>query len=176
MKIIITILLSIAGIIVLLLVAALFIKKEYTIQREIIINKPRQLVFDYIKLLKNQDHFNKWVMVDPAMKKDFKGTDGTVGFIYAWNGNKNAGEGEQEIISVVEGNKIETEIRFLRPMKSVAYANMTLSSVNENQTKVTWSNAGKMPYPMNIMVSMVQKMLAKDMDTSLANLKTILEK
>lgn len=36
-------------------------------------------------------------MLDPNMEKEFKGTDGTVGFIYGWNGNKEGGEGEQEI-------------------------------------------------------------------------------
>ena len=42
-------------------------------------------------------------MVDPNMKKEFKGTDGTTGFIYGWNGNKKAGEGEQEIKNMVAG-------------------------------------------------------------------------
>ena len=115
-------------------------------------------------------------MVDPAKKSDFKGNDGTVGFIYSWNGNKNVGEGEQEIKAIVDGKSIEMEIRFVRPMKSVAYANMVTESVTNNQTKVTWSNSGKMIYPINIMTSMVEKMLAKDMDTSLLNLKNILEK
>jgi hypothetical protein len=115
-------------------------------------------------------------MVDPDMKREFKGTDGTAGFIYAWNGNKKAGEGEQEIKKIDEGNRIETEIRFIRPFPSTAYANMATDSVSDNQTKVTWSNAGTMGYPMNIMVSMVEKMLTKDMDTSLSTLKIILEK
>ena len=44
-------------------------------------------------------------MVDPDMKREFKGMDGTVGFIYAWNGNKRAGEGEQEIKTIEEGKK-----------------------------------------------------------------------
>ena len=61
-------------------------------------------------------------------------------------------------------------------MKSVAYANMVTESVTNNQTKVTRSNSGKMIYPINIMISMVEKMLAKDIHTSLSNLKNILEK
>lgn len=39
-------------------------------------------------------------MTDPNMRKNFKGTDGTVGFCYAWDGNKKAGKGEQEIIAL----------------------------------------------------------------------------
>jgi len=166
----------VAGIIVLILIVALFMKKDYNIHREIIIHAPRQKVFDYLKQLKNQDYFNKWVMVDPDMKREFKGEDGTVGFIYKWDGNKKAGAGEQEIKNITEGKNIETEIRFVRPFPGIAYSNMVTESVTEPQTKVSWSNACSMKYPMNIMISMIDKMLEKDMDTSLMNLKNILEK
>ena len=91
MNIFFAILFVIAGIIALLIIIALFVKKEYSIFRAITINKPRQEVFNYIKYLKNQDLYSKWVMRDPNMKKDFTGTDGTAGFIYAWEGNKQAG-------------------------------------------------------------------------------------
>ena len=64
MNIIITILLVVAGIIALLLIIALFMKREHYVKREIIINAPRQKVFDYLKLLKNQDQFNKWATAD----------------------------------------------------------------------------------------------------------------
>jgi uncharacterized protein YndB with AHSA1/START domain len=171
-----SILLVIAGIIVLILIIGVFMRKDYNITREVIINAPRQKVFDYVKQLKNQDNFNKWVMVDPGMKREFKGTYGTVGFIYGWNGNKKAGEGEVEIISINEGKNIETEIRFVRPFPGIARVNMVTEPVSDNQTKVSWSNASAMKYPMNIMLSMIEKMLAKDMDTSLSNLKNILEK
>ena len=176
MKILITILLVFVGIIALCLIIAIFMKKEYNIQCEIVINTPLQKVFDYLKQLKNQDNFNKWVMVDPSMKREFKGTDGTAGFIYGWNGNKQAGEGEQEIKSITEGKSIETEIRFIRPFAGIAYANLVTESVSDTQTKIIWSNKSVIKYPLNIMISMMEKMLAKDMDTSLLNLKTILEK
>jgi len=81
-------------------VGALFMKKDSLIQCSIIINKPKQEVFNYVKSLMNQEKFSKWVMTDPNMRKNFKGTDGTVGFCYAWDGNKKAGKGEQEIIAL----------------------------------------------------------------------------
>lgn len=176
MNIAISILLVIACIIALTLVFALFRRKEYNISCEIVIDAPLQKVFDYVRLLKNQDHFNKWVMVDPAMKRTFTGTDGTAGFIYGWNGNKQAGEGEQEIKSITEGKTVATEIRFVRPFVSVAHATMTTEPLSGTKTKVLWSNESKMKYPMNAMLPMVEKMLARDMNTSLNNLKVILEK
>lgn len=175
MEIFLTILIILGAIIALILIASIFMRKDYSIQREITINAPLQKVFGYIKLLRHQDNFNKWVMVDPRMKREFMGTDGTVGFVYAWNGNKRAGAGEQEIKRVIEANSIETEIRFVRPFPGIAQANMSTRSVGDNQTRVTWSNASTMIWPMNLLLPMVEKALAKDMNESLENLKRILE-
>ncbi|MEO8403439.1 MAG: SRPBCC family protein [Chitinophagaceae bacterium] len=176
MTILITILLILAGIIALLLLIALFMKKEHYVKRDITINAPRQKVFDYIKLLKNQDEFNKHAMAGADRKREFKGTDGTVGFIYAWSGDKNAGVGEKEIKNIIEGKRIETEIRFTKPMHAVAATIMETESVSDNQTNVSWSNAGTLKYPLNILIPMMEKHVAKDMDSSLLTLKNMLEK
>src|SRR5437868_12057504 len=146
MNIIITILIILAGIFALLLIAAFFMKRGHHVKREIIIHAPRQKVFDYIKLLKNQDEFNKHAMTAPDRKREFKGTDGTVGYIYAWSGNKNAGVGEKEIKKIIEGKRIETEIRFVKPMRAIASIIMETESLSDEQTKVTWSNAGTLKY------------------------------
>jgi hypothetical protein len=166
----------VAGIIGLLLIIALFMKREHYVKREIIINAPRQKVFDYLRLIKNQDEFNKHAMAGPDRKREFKGTDGTVGYIYAWSGNKDAGVGEKEIKNIIEGKKIETEIRFVKPMRAIASMIMETESLSDDETKVYWSNAGTLKYPVNIMISMMEKHVAKDMDISLSTLKNILEK
>lgn len=176
MNIIITILLAIAGIIPLLLIIALVMRREHYVSREIIINAPRQKVFDFLKLLKNQEMFSKHARADPGRKEEIKGTDGTVGFIISWSGNKSAGEGEKEIKSIIEGKKIESEIRFVKPMTTSATVIMETESLSDSQTKVNWSNAGKLMYPLNIMIPMFEKTFAKDMDSSLLALKDILEK
>lgn len=176
MSIAITIVLIIAGIIALLLIIAFLKRRDHYVKREIIINAPRQKIFDYLKLLKNQDKFNKHAMADANRNFEYKGTDGAVGFIIAWSGNKDAGVGEKEIIDLVEGERIETEIRFVKPMVTSARIVMELESLSDNQTKVTWSNAGTLTYPINIMIPMMEKHVAKDMDSSLVMLKEILEK
>ena len=176
MSIVFTTLLVMAGIIALLLIIALFIKKEHYVKREIIINAPRQKVFDYIKMLKNQDEFNKHAMAGSDRTREYKGTDGTVGFIYSWKGDKKAGEGEKEIKNIVEGRKVEMEIRFIKPMTATANIIMETEPLSDDQTKLYWSNSGTLKYPVNIFVPMMEKKLPKEMDSSLANLKNILEK
>lgn len=176
MNILKVIVLGIVGIIGLVLIAALFVKKEYSIERAITISKPNAEVFNYIKFIKNQDHYNKWVMMDPNMKKSFKGTDGTVGFVYAWDGNDKAGKGEQEITKIDEGNELDLEIRFIKPFEGIAHAQMTTKPAPEGQTRVTWSMAGESKYPMNITNLFIDSMLGKDLQASLVDLKNNLEK
>src|SRR5687767_6815253 len=106
MKILKRILFSVLGLVAILLIVALFVKKDYAVEREITINKPKQEVFAYIKYLKNQDNFSKWGSMDPAMQKSYTGTDGAVGAVSAWKGNSDVGEGEQEIKKITEGERI----------------------------------------------------------------------
>jgi len=179
MKILITIIIIVLSIIALFLVIGLFMKKEYSVVREVVINKPKTTVFDYIKLLKNQNDFSVWATMDPDMKKEFKGIDGTAGFVSAWDSDKkNVGKGEQEILKVDEDGKIDYEIRFIKPFESTSYASMSVVSVTEDQSKVQWFFNGKMKYPMNLMLLFMnmEKMIGNDLEKGLLNLKNILEK
>lgn len=169
----------ILGIVVFICIAALFSPNQWSIQAEAIINKPRQDVFDYIKILKNSEHFNKWVMTDPKMKKGFKGIDGTVGFVYSWNSeNKSVGVGSQEIIRLIEGERIDYEIRFIKPFEGISSASISTESISNTQTKVIWVFSSSNTYMMKVMHVLLnlKKVLLKDLQTSLNNLKNILEK
>ena len=177
MKIVKKILLVIVFLIALLLVVALFVSKDYSVEREATINKPKEEVYNYVKNLKDQDKYNKWVMTDPNVRRTYKGTDGTIGFVTTWDSdNSSVGKGEQEIKNIVEGEKIESEVRFEKPMKGIANVYMITQDVANNQTKVKWGMTGKNSYPMNFMNLFIPSMLGKDLQTSLNNLKTILEK
>ena len=176
MTILFTIFLTIMVLILVVLIIGFWMKREHNVCCEISINAPLQKVFDYLKIIKHQEEFNKYAKADPNRKEEFKGVDGTVGYIYSWGGNKNTGCGEKEIIKIIEGKRIETEIRFVKPMKTSATIIMETEFLSNNQTKVTWSNCGKLKYPLNMMIPMFEKSFAKDMNSSLFTLKNILEK
>ena len=176
MKILKRIVLILIIIVAIPLVIALFVKKEYTVEREIIINKPQREVFDYVRFLKNQDNYNKWTRMDPNMKKDFRGTDGTVGFVYAWDGNSDAGQGEQEIKDIRDGVSMDVELRFIRPFETTASAPFVTNALAPGKTSLKWGMKGKNPYPLNFMNLFMDKMLGKDLESSLDTLKRILEK
>lgn len=176
--------LKIAGLIllfliVIMLLVAAFAGKEYSVEREVTMNSPKQVVFDFAKYLKNQNKYSVWAKIDPNMKTEFRGTDGTVGFVSGWDSeNKNAGRGEQEITGIKEGTRIDYELRFYEPMKSTDKAFMSFESVNDSVTSVRWGIYGKIKYPMNLSLLFMDMdaMLGKDLEGGLKNLKLILEK
>ncbi len=177
MNILFTILIVLAVIIAIPLIIALFVKKEYRIEEKISVNKSTSEVFDYVKFVKNQEHYSKWVMTDPTMKKTLTGTDGMVGFIYAWESeDKGVGQGAQEITAIIENKKLNTEIRFIKPFEGTSQVTMLTDSTGVNETGVTWIMEGKSKYPMNFMNLFMSGVLHKDMQISLQNLKNNLEK
>jgi len=179
MNILKIVLIGIIGLVVLLLIVALFAKKEYGVIREVTINKPKSEVFDYVKLLKNQENFSVWANRDPQMKKDYRGTDGTAGFVSMWDSKmKDVGKGEQEITKIADGERIEYELRFIEPFASTSSAYMVFESVSETQTKVKWGFTGKMKYPTNLLLLTMnmEGMIGKDFQDGLNKLKSILEK
>lgn len=176
MKIVKKILIGIAAIIVLVLVVALFMPREYSISRSVVINKPKAEVFDFVKHIKNQDSYSVWNMADPNKKQTFTGEDGTVGFKNYWNGNDDVGEGEQEITAIKEGERLDVDIRFKRPFESNMKAYTTTETVDANSTRVTNVCYGESGWPGNIMNPMMDGMIGKDLQQNLDNMKALLEK
>ncbi|MGI9546333.1 MAG: SRPBCC family protein [Flavobacteriaceae bacterium] len=172
-----TLLYILIGIVVLIAILALIAPKSYDISRSISINRPRSEVFNYARSLQKQDEWSPWSKKDPDMNKQFEGTDGQVGAISKWQGNKDVGEGEQEITRVVENERIESALRFFKPWKSESEAYLQLSDNESNGTNFTWGFSGKNKFPVSIMMLFMnmEKALGKDFEEGLASLKEILE-
>lgn len=163
-------------IIVLLLIVALFVKKDFLIEKEIMIKKTKQDVFNYLKLIRNQEKYSVWVMKDPNIQIKYTGTDGTVGFTSSWTSDdKNVGIGAQEIIEIVEGEHLKVEIRFKKPFEGTNHATTLVSSQPEGYTKVLSRFTGNSKYPMNIMNLFMNSLIGKDMQQNLDNMKRNLE-
>lgn len=176
MKILKIIVLGIISLIALLLIIALFIPNDYTVSVSTTINKPRQVVFDYVKMVKNQENYSIWVMQDPNVNMNYQGVDGTVGFKASWDSkDDNVGAGSQ-LITAISEERIDVDLHFERPMKGEAKASTLLESISENQTKVTAEFYGHSSYPMNLMNFMGEKYIIEAENQNLANLKKILEK
>ena len=149
-------------------------KKEMLIQSEVIIDKPKDEVWNYVKLLRNQEDYNSWIQSDLNIKMEYHGTDGTPGFVVAWQSKTRMGDGEQEILGVNEGESYEAELRFANH-DNITLVKTVLEPIEDNKTKVSTMMSTTPSFPMSIMASMMKKMLKKNMDENSAKLKKILE-
>jgi hypothetical protein len=178
MRIVKRIFLGLLVIILIGLVAALFLPKEYTVERSIAIERPADSVFAYVKYLKNQNDYSKWAGMDPEMKKDFRGTDAQPGFVSAWTSQKgDVGCGEQTIRSISEAQRrVDYDLHFKEPMDVRSDAWMQVADKG-GKSEVVWGFHGRMPYPFNLMLPLfgMEKSIGKDLDQGLQNLKGRLE-
>lgn len=155
-------------------IIGLFAPKTFIGKVEIIIDKPNQEVFNYVKHLKNQDNFGIWNLKESDIKKDFFGEDGTIGFIYEWEGTKSSTrKGKQVIANIVEGEKIESLI-YLNDSPDFTISQISTYIISDNQSKVEWVILGKMPYPSNVLGIFTH--INKDLQEGLDKLKKELEK
>ena len=167
----------IGAIVLLILILILVAPLDFNMERQVTINKSKDIVFPYLKLLKNQDYWSAWNLKDPNMKQELTGIDGTVGATNSWESkNKNVGIGAQEILKITEGERIDMELRFKEPMEVKHQAYFIVKSIAENQTVVSWGFSGKTKRPMNVMFPLMKGMILKEFDQGLNNLKNILEK
>lgn len=175
MKILKTILFVVLGVVVVALIAAGVLPKKMNLESEIIINKPISEVYEFVKIIENQKYYSKWVMLDPNVKVSYMGNDGTVGAYSSWESDMDeVGIGQQEIISMEENKRIDYELRFKVPFEATDTAFTTFEAIDSSHTKVTNGFRSKMPFPMNLMMPLVEKMLKEDIDGNMRRLDSVL--
>jgi hypothetical protein len=162
-----------------IIILGAYLKNDYQIVREINISKSKSEVFSYIKLLKNQNEYSYYNRKDPKTIKSYTGTDGEVGFTYSWSSKiSSIGTGTQTISKIVQGEEIWCDIQFTKPASLKSIAIIALTRINENETKVIWTFSSFYKPPFNVIVYFLnlEKLIGKDIASSLVNLKENLEK
>ncbi|NOU58997.1 SRPBCC family protein [Marinifilum caeruleilacunae] len=170
--------LYIIGAIVLIVGALHFMApKTYQVDRKIVVNQEIETVFKSLCSLKEQQIWSPWAELDPEMKVTYNGTDGSVGSFTYWIGNKDVGEGEQEIIKIEPNSYIETELRFMKPFESTSTGYFELKPVADG-TEITWGLKGDSSFPTTLfMVFMdMDENVGPDFEKGLAKFKAYIEK
>jgi hypothetical protein len=76
--------------------------KTIQIEKKVTIKASRQEVFNMVKYLNNFPKWSPFLVQDPSQKYQVKGTDGTVGAQYHWEGNNGKDLGYQELVKIDE--------------------------------------------------------------------------
>lgn len=153
--------------------------KEFHVERNIAINRSRDDVFAYIRMIRNNTHWNSWALKDPNAERGFRGVDGTLGATATWKSPvRELGTGEQEITEIIDGRRLSCQIRLFSPFKATFPSVLETESITPTQTKVTMIMHDRMRFPRGLMCMLMNqnKKIASEFDASLASLKALLEK
>lgn len=166
---------AVAAIIVLVLAA---MKPDtFRVARTATINAPPEKIYPLIADFRRWTDWSPYENRDPAMKRTYGGTPGSVGQTYAWEGDKNVGRGSMTTIETVAPSKVALKLDFVAPFE--AHNTVVFSIVPQGSgTAVTWDMQGPTPFMGKIMhVFMnIDKMCGDDFTQGLAKLKAEAEK
>jgi hypothetical protein len=150
---------------------------DYKVTRKIQIDAPPSAVFGEVNSLKKFADWSPWEKLDPTMKKAWSGPDVGVGSAYAWEGNDKVGQGKMTIAASEPDKKVSYNLEFIKPFASTAVTDVTINGAASPVT-VEWTMTGKqnlMGKAMGVFMNM-DKMIGKDFENGLSNLKTASEK
>ena len=173
--VIIAILIAVAIAAVLILAAT---KPEvFRVQRSIMVKAPPDAIF---ALISDFHQWRKWSPYedrDPDLKRSYSGADNGKGAVYAWEGNKNVGSGRMEILEAAAPAKIVIKLDFFTPFEAHNTAEFTMLPQGD-ATHVIWLMHGPAPFMNKVMqvVMNLDRMIGRDFETGLANLKRLTEK
>ena len=162
----------------LLVVVVLFLAYAWTrpdtfkVERSASIAAPADVVYTRIANFRAWERWSPWEKLDPAMKREFGGTDGQVGSTYSWVGNKDVGEGRMTLTEAAPNSKVGIKLDFIKPFASSNTTTFALAPEGSG-TKVTWTMDGNhnlMSKVMCIFMDM-DKMVGGDFEKGLATLK-----
>ena len=172
---IIAVVLAIAIAIILILAATK--PDTFRIERSATVNAPSEKVFALINDFQQWRAWSPWENKDPDLKRTYSGAERGRGAVYAWEGNKNVGSGRMEILETAVPQKIVIKLDFFKPFEGHNTAEFTMLPQGD-ATHLTWTMTG----PAVFMSKLIQvfmnldRMIGRDFEAGLANLKRLTEK
>lgn len=172
---IIAVVLAVAIAVVLILAATK--PDQFAVQRSATVRAPPEKIFALINDFHQWGSWSPYEHKDPAMKRTFSGAESGKGAVYAWDGDKNVGTGRMEIIETSVPSKIVIKLDFYTPFEAHNMAEFTMLPQGD-ATSVSWRMHGPAPFMARIMHVFINidKMVGKDFEAGLANLKRLTEK
>lgn len=169
------IVLGLAGLLVVVLIAAAFRPPEFTIERSTVVNASADRIFPLVSDYHNWAQWSPFDKMDPQMKKIYEGPASGVGAMYAWEGNGNAGAGRMTTLES-DPTHIRIKLEFTKPFPATNDAVFTFEP-EAGGTRVTWRMSGHnnfMAKLMGLLMNM-DKMVGGEFEKGLAEMKKIAE-
>ncbi len=174
--------LKMLAVVIVLIVAAVglfaFTRPDtFRVKRAAAIKAPPERIFPFINDFKRWGAWSPYENKDPNLKRSYGGAPAGKGATYAWEGNKDVGAGRMEIVEASVPGRVAIKLDFTRPFEAHNRVVFTMVPAGD-ATEVTWDMQGPANYLsklIGIFINM-DRMVGKDFEVGLANLKAAAEK
>jgi hypothetical protein len=173
--------LAIIGVVVVVAIAGILLyaatkPDSFRVQRVALINAPSEKIFPLINDMKAWTGWSPYEKKDPAMKRTYGAVSAGKGATYAWEGNKEVGQGSMEIVES-SPRKIVLKLDFLKPFEAHNMGEFLLEPKGDS-TSVTWAIYGPSPYMSKVVGTFmnIDDMIGRDFEKGLADLTAAAEK
>jgi len=176
---------GIAVLVVVVAVAGLLIyaatrPDDFRVERSIAVKAPPDKVMALVGDLRGWTAWSPYEKKDPAMKRAYSGAAAGKGAAYEWDGNKEVGHGRMEILEATP-SKVVIKLDFITPFEAHNIAEFTAQPQGDGKgdnTNVTWAMYGPSPFIAKVMQTVINmdRMVGKDFEAGLQNLKAVAEK
>jgi hypothetical protein len=150
---------------------------QFRVTRSTAIKAPPEKIFPLVSDFRRWAAWSPYEKKDPNMKRSFGGSAEGSGATYAWDGDGNVGQGRMEIIEAARPGKVAIRLDFTRPFEAHNSVVFTLLPKGE-ETEVTWDMQGPANYLSKLIGVFINmdRMVGRDFEAGLANLKAVSEK
>jgi uncharacterized protein YndB with AHSA1/START domain len=173
--------LKLIGIVIVVGIAAVLLlaatkPDSFTVKRVASIQATPEKIFSLINDFNRWPAWSPWEKKDPAMKRTLSAATSGKGATYAWEGNREVGQGSMEIAESVPSSKVAIKLDFVKPFQAHNQVEFALEPRGD-ATDVTWTMQGPTPYLAKVIHVFVDmdRMVGRDFEAGLANLKAAAE-
>ncbi|MDX1959420.1 MAG: SRPBCC family protein [Leptospiraceae bacterium] len=168
--------LTIVGLIAGFLIYVATKPNSFKVERSIVINADSTKILAQLNDFQEWYKWSPWDKLDPNLKRKYSGEKVGKGTIYEWEGNSDVGKGRMEIIESTP-TEVKIKLDFIEPMEANNLTVFTLVPEN-NGTKLVWTMTGPSPFSSKLFDTFMNfdKMIGKDFENGLQNLKATAEK
>ena len=168
---------AIAALVVIFLIVVALQPTDFKVERSATMRAPAPAAFAQVNDFQNWQAWSPWEKVDPALKRQYEGPKAGTGAIYAWQGNKDVGEGRMTITDSRPAERVHIKLEFFKPFAATNQTDFTFKPSGDGTT-VTWTMTGQNSFLSKAICLFVNmdKMVGGMFDQGLAQMKTVVER
>ena len=136
-------LIAVAAVVEIFLIMVALQPSDFRVERSATMRASAPAAFAQVNDFQNWRAWSPWEKVDPALKRSYDGPKAGPGAVYAWQGNKDVGEGRMTITESRPGELVRIKLEFFKPFAATNATEFTFKPAGADGTAACSSRVSR---------------------------------